>query len=310
MVQVNSAIALPKDDEKYEIAVRVADKEISTGMAVFNKGSYNRFNFRTTVDAAEFKAPYVNIDDIGGIFVYLKKKSKLRGVQNICYYRAHASEFQNEVPEDLTWVQLMPDKSINAVKEPHKAGLVGLKISIRDVTKDGPADWDSNPVWGKRMARRPGNKKVRAYIFQCRDLPAADSDGTSDPFLEFIDSDSPQRTVVVDDNLNPIYYHALDLMYEANTLEELPPFIIDCYDEDRTLVGKNDADFLARATIYYRDALEKGAITEEDTVPRPAWFPLRYSAKGPVSGEVLISFAIVDDDFSFQKTLEYVRLDK
>lgn len=31
MVQINSAIALPKDDTKYEIAVRVADKEISTG---------------------------------------------------------------------------------------------------------------------------------------------------------------------------------------------------------------------------------------------------------------------------------------
>ena len=160
------------------------------------------------------------------------------------------------------------------------------------------------------MPRRPGNKKVRAYVFQCRDLPAADSDGTSDPFLEFIDSDKPQRTVVVNDNLNPIYYSAIEMMYEANSNEELPPFIIDCYDEDETLVGKNDADFLARATIYYKDAIEKLALTEEDTVPRPAWFPLRFSPKGPVSGEVLISFAVVDDDFSFNKTLDYVHLDE
>lgn len=99
------------------------------------------------------------------------------------------------------------------------------------------------------------------------------------------------------------------MMYEANSLDELPPFIVDCYDEDQALVGKNDADFLARATIYYKDALEKGAITEEDTVPRPAWFPMRYSAKGPMSGEVLLSFAVVDDDFSFAKTLEYVHLE-
>ena len=159
------------------------------------------------------------------------------------------------------------------------------------------------------MARRPGNKKVRAYIFQCRDLPAADSDGTSDPFLEFVDSDKPQRTEVVNDNLNPIYYEAVELMYEANTVQELPPFIIDCYDEDQSLIGKNDCDYLARATIYYKDALEKGVVTEEDTVPRPAWFPLRFSAKGPVSGEILISFAVVDDDFSFNKTLDYVHLD-
>ena len=93
MVQVNSAIALPKDDTKYEVAVRVADKEISTGEAVFNKGSYNRFNYRTDVDTATFEGPYLNIEDIGGVFVYLKKKFKIGGVKNICYYRGHASEF-------------------------------------------------------------------------------------------------------------------------------------------------------------------------------------------------------------------------
>ena len=68
------------------------------------------------------------------MFVYLKKKFKLGGVKNICYYRGHASEYKDETPGDLTWVQLQPDKAINEVKEPHKAGLVGLKISIRDVT--------------------------------------------------------------------------------------------------------------------------------------------------------------------------------
>ena len=88
-------------------------------------------------------------------------------------------------------MQLQPDRAVNEVKLPHKAGIVGMKLSIRDVTKDGPVDWSQNPVWGKRLPRRPGNKKVRAYVFQCRDLPAADSDGTSDPFLEFIDSDKP-----------------------------------------------------------------------------------------------------------------------
>ena len=312
MVQVNSAIALPKPDTKYEIAVRIADKEITTGEAVFNKGSYNRFNYRTEVEDAKFEGPYLNIDDIGGVFVYLKKKFKIGGVKNISFYRGYASSFTDLTPENLTWVQLMPDKAINEVKEPHKAGLVGLKISIRDVTKEGgvPLDWKENKVWGKRMPRRPGNKKVRAYVFQCRDIPAADSDGTSDPFLEFLDSDVPQRTTVVYDNLNPIYYQAIEMMYEANCLEELPPFIIDCYDEDQTLVGKNDADYLSRATIYYKDAVEKNAITENDEVPTPVWFPMRFSAKGPTSGEVLISFAVVDDDFSFKKTLEYVHLEK
>ena len=161
------------------------------------------------------------------------------------------------------------------------------------------------------MKKRPGNKRVRAFVYQCRDIPAADSDGTSDPFLEFIDSDKPQRTMVINDNLNPIFYQAIDLMYEANSIEELPPFIIDAYDEDQTLVGSNEADFLSRAVIYYKDADEKGAVTTEDMLPRPAWFPMRFSPKGPACGEVLISFAVVDDDFSFQAHLPTdVRLEK
>jgi len=36
---------------------------------------------------------------------------------------------------------------------------------------------------------------------------------------------------------------------------------------------------------------------------------MKFSPKGPTSGEVLISFVVVDDDFSFQKTLDYVKLE-
>ena len=100
-------------------------------------------------------------------------------------------------------------------------------------------------------------------------------------------------------------------MYEANSIEELPPFIIDAYDEDQTLVGKNEADFLSRAVIYHKDADEQGAVTTEDMVPRPVWFPMRFSPKGPTCGEVLISFAVVDDDFAFTApTVDDVRLEK
>ena len=54
MTQVNSAIALPQENVKYEVVIRIADKEISTGEAVFNKGRYNRFNYRAKVEEAEF----------------------------------------------------------------------------------------------------------------------------------------------------------------------------------------------------------------------------------------------------------------
>ena len=145
---------------------------------------------------------------------------------------------------------------------------------------------------------------MRAYIFQCRDIPAADSDGTSDPFLEMIDTDVPQKTHVVNDNLNPIYYEALDLIYEANSKEEMPPFIIDCYDEDQALIGSNEADYLARCTIYNGEA----NYSEGDSIPTPKWHPMHFSPKSPPQGELLISFAIVEDDYTFERPLDYVNL--
>ena len=158
------------------------------------------------------------------------------------------------------------------------------------------------------MPKRPKNIKVRAFIYQCRDLPSADSDGTSDPFLEITDSDTPKRTITINDNVNPIYYQALDMIYEANRKEDLPPFIIDCYDEDQTLVGKNDQDFLARATIYLQEGDDKN-YNEVDVIQKPVWHPMRYKPDGPVSGEVLCSFTVVDDDFSFKRDLDYVKLE-
>ena len=192
MTQINSAIALPEDNEEYEIVIRIADKEITSGSAVFAKGSYNRFNYRTKPEDAEFVAPYVNREDIGSVFIYLRRKFKIKGLLNICYYRGHVNEFFDLNPTKIRWVQLNIDKCIDKVKEPHRAGLVGIRLSVHDVTQNGPIDWSSyKDTWGKRIPRRPGNLKVRAYIFQCRDLPAADSEGTSDPFLELIDSDTP-----------------------------------------------------------------------------------------------------------------------
>ena len=127
--------------------------------------------------------PYINTADIGSIFVYLQRKFTLGGTKKICYFRAPVSEFMNLDPQEIRWVELQPDLAVGEIEETHKAGLVGMRLSIHDATARGPLDWKSQPFWKGKAPRRPMSVKVRAYIFQCRDLPAADSDGASDPFL-------------------------------------------------------------------------------------------------------------------------------
>jgi len=99
MVQVNSSIALPFPDTKYEVVVRIGEKEIKTGAPSFNKGRYNRYNFKTTPEQAEYKAPYLDALDLGQVFIYLRGRSTLKGEQNVCYYRASVRNFMDMDPK-------------------------------------------------------------------------------------------------------------------------------------------------------------------------------------------------------------------
>lgn len=63
---------------------------------------------------------------------------------------------------------------------------------------------------------------------------------------------------------------------------------------------------MARALIYTNQI----EYSTDDTIPRPTWHKLYYKKGGAVSGEVLLSFAIVTDDYPFRKTLERLRLER
>ena len=60
--------------------------------------------------------------------------------------------------------------------------------------------------------------------------------------------------------MNPLFYETLELNYEAMSETELPPFILDIYDDD-TL----GADFVSRCLIPISDV----QFSTNDSVPRP-----------------------------------------
>jgi Ca2+-dependent lipid-binding protein len=102
--------------------------------------------------------------------------------------------------------------------------------------------------------------KVRAYIYLCLDLPAADKTGSSDPFIEVWDTVAEvKKTQVVEDNNNPLFYETLELDYEVDKMDDLesyPPFIFDVYDHDDDLFDSTP-DFLGRAIIEPEDCAIK-----------------------------------------------------
>ena len=76
------------------------------------------------------------------------------------------------------------DLAIGKVSLAHKAGLISLKMAIHDRSLNGPIDFEKSvSAWKKPPPKRLSVFKIRVYLFQCRDLPAADDDGQSDPYI-------------------------------------------------------------------------------------------------------------------------------
>lgn len=107
------------------------------------------------------------------------------------------------------------------------------------------------------------NRTVRCFVFQCRNLPAADSDGNSDPFITVQGFKSKARTATFNDNLNPIFMEHLDFEIQvdknAAAVEDecpgYPPILLNIFDEDAGLFGRNSADYLGRATVFFKKTL-------------------------------------------------------
>ena len=81
--------------------------------------------------------------------------------------------------------------------------------------------------------------------------------------------------------------------------------IMEIYDKDENPLDPDD--FIGRCVVSLKDA----NISMKDEVPRPKWHACRFTnnPKEPPSGEVLVSFNIVEDDFKFAHPSQYMDLE-
>jgi hypothetical protein len=164
--QIIAGISLP-DDENYKVQVRIAEEEFETKDEPVHekKSTYCRWFETITEDKNELRVPYAKISYIGQVFIYLMKKNKIGSkYERICYYRGCISEFM-EKNASVTWVNMLPDLAIGDCKDPHKAGIIGIRLSLHDIKNEGPIQWNDFPKWKAKMRKRPNVYKVRAYTF-------------------------------------------------------------------------------------------------------------------------------------------------
>jgi hypothetical protein len=136
-------------------------------------------------------------------------------------------------------------------------------------------------------------------------LPAADAEGTSDPCVRIVDCGSTQETIPIFETLNPIWYETLEMGYEANELCDMPPIIADLFDVDISAIGTQSYDFLTRCLLKVEDM---ESYSEDNRVPTPSWYSCKQSPDGDHVGDILMSFAVVEDDFTFRHRVKRMNL--
>ena len=126
----------------------------------------------------------------------------------------------NNVEPEYRWITLLPDLCVNKVKHPKDAGMISFKMSVHQVYRDRTMNKDiynnfkDYEAWSINEPKRLHAVKIRAYIYQARDLPAADANGTSDPYLRVWDmSEDEIKTRVIEDTTNPQFYEVLEMTY-------------------------------------------------------------------------------------------------
>lgn len=300
---------------KYKIKVKIGDAfEYTFKDPVEEKHSYNRWSDR--LQQQTFNSSYQSIDEMEKVFVYL-----MDGDKQVCFWKGDIAQFKDPNPK-FKWLHMKADKSVGAIEHDYEAGMIQFKMSINDETLNGPADFKSMASWKKMPPKRLESVKIRCFIFQCRDIPAADADGSSDSYISIWNPDGKAevKTRIIEDSLNPIYFETLEMLYDMADLDNSPPIVLDIWDQDKGVFGSESFDFLGRCTVYLNEAStnplseqrskSKEYVDSCNKVPLPKWHPIRmgFDESLPSCGEVLCSFVIVQDDFDFKTPVKQHKL--
>jgi hypothetical protein len=299
----------------FKIRVKIGDAfDWTSGNPKEDKGTYSRWSER--YNQQTIQTIYQSVEEMDKVFVYL-----MEGDSPICYWKGGVTEFTDPDPK-FRWIHMKADKAVGTVKKDYEAGMIQFKMSITDETKNGgPIDYKTKNSWKGQPLKRLESRLIRCFIFQCRDIPAADSDGQSDSYISLWNPDGKNdiKTKVIEDSLNPIYFETLEMVYDMADIENSPPIVVNIWDKDEGLL--NDSfDFLGRSTIFLHEAstnpLEnsgkksKADIDVCNQVPKPKWHDIRmgFDENLPPCGQVLCSFVVVQTDFEFKTPLKQHRL--
>jgi hypothetical protein len=234
-----------------------------------------------------------DVDQIPDIFIYL-----LRDDRPICFARMKATMDPKTkqllgFDRQAEWVLLQEDKSIDALEDDVFPGTVLMKIGFGPAADaEGHAD-----AWKEALdkSRELTPYQMRLHIFQCKNIPAADSNGLSDPFLKikYLGKDT-LKTETKKKTVFPTWYTTL--VYDdvqiphADLFAFAPPVSVRLYDED---AGGLTNEYQGRCMVHMKDHAIVSDEKDVTKLPDPKWVEFFFEVPKDSQGELLISVQLV-----------------
>lgn len=173
--QVFRGHAFPKIEGKYSIIVSWSSLNLETSEIKTMNGCVDWYeNLKRKVTLIPYKADSYLPD----VFIYLKE-----GDDRISYIRYKVQESMN-IKDGAKWFKLFPDQAVGKVQNTWQGGFVKLRVYVGKY--DAKKDTIKHENWNIKPVQQPASRKVLlCHLFQCKNLPACDNTGLSDPYVQF-----------------------------------------------------------------------------------------------------------------------------
>jgi len=194
-LMVGEGICFPEKNTNLAVEIKIAEISFKTDKKPLNVGRCYSWNWKIAADTV-IQLPYSSMKEIPDIFIYIRD-----GKQYISFKRVAAKNYKDPNME-LEWLSLDENLSDGTLKRKNDCGIVSWKFSISDSPNTGASE--ETKGW---KVTRPVQTfyDIFVHIFQCKDLPAADEEGTSDTYIRVVtSSETPVRTNIAYATLNPV----------------------------------------------------------------------------------------------------------
>jgi hypothetical protein len=195
--------------------------------------------------------------------------------------------------DPVQWVPLKEDPGLNRLSDSEFPGALLVRLGF-GLTTDATNEQHVRE-WQRDVRKMQERElfEVRVHIYQAKELPPSDPDGSVDPYFKVMfNGEKDQRTSTKSDTAAPLYYETCSFRAELPPDDEFaPPVILRLYDED----AFDKDDYLGCCFLYLDDeetTFDLGDYSG-DILPEPKWHDLYLQEPGDTGGRVLASVQLI-----------------